>query len=630
MKRGVPMARPALRWPAAPATLRQAIRNSAVPARSKSLRALLLVSASLLLSTPLAAPAQAENPGAYLAARAAAGDNDYNAAADYFAGALLADPENRFLQDATVLMNVGRGNFDPALALATEIGSPAEGSQVAALMLVAADARDENWSGLLARLDGKANVGPLVEGLLRAWALTGEGKVSDATAEFDKIGKEPAFGALALYQKALVLAMVGDFEGAEKIFVSKEGATLSNSRRGLLARVEILSQLEKNDEAIALIDSAFKLDPDPATGEMRAKLAAGETLPFTAISSPVEGVSEAFFTLAGALAGDRSDIFALIYARMGEFLRPDHTEAILLTAAILEQQGQFDLATTAYARVPITDPSHLAAELGRAGSLEAGGKSDAALEVLNALVKSNPDQPLVWSSIGDLMRHQERYAEAVPAYDKLIELTEPNGGAGWVAYYARGVANERSGHWDKAEADFRKALEIEPDQPAVLNYLGYSYIDKNENLDEALSMIERAVLARPDDGPILDSLGWGLFRVGRYSEAVGAMEGAVELMSDDSLVNDHLGDVYWALGRHREAAFQWRRALSFKPETEEEATRIRAKLDRGLDAVLKDEGAPALKEVPPPANPIVTPDPLVFTAPSDADVPDEMPEKAPE
>lgn len=602
-----------------------------MPARSKSLRALLFVSVSLLIS-PFASPAQAENPGAYLAARAAAGDNDYNAAADYFASALLADPKSRFLQDATVLMNVGRGNFEPALALSTEIGSPEEGSQVAALMLVAADARDENWAGLLERLDGKANVGPLVEGFLRAWAFTGEGKISDATAEFDKIAEQPALAALALYQKALVLAMVGDFEGAEEIFASKEGASLSGSRRGLLARVEVLSQLEKNDEAIALIDGAFALDPDPATGEMRTRLAAGDTLPFTAIASPVDGVSEAFFTLAGALAGDRSDIFALIYARMGEFLRPDHTEAILLTAAILEQQGQFDLATAAYSRVPIEDPSHLAAELGRAGSMDAAGKSDAALEVLNALVKSNPEQPLVWSSIGDLMRRQERYAEAVPAYDKLIELTEPNGGAGWVAYYARGVSNEQSGNWANAEADFRKALEIEPDQPAVLNYLGYSYIDKNENLDEALSMIERAVLARPDDGPILDSLGWGLFRVGRYSEAVGAMEGAVELMSDDSLVNDHLGDVYWALGRQREATFQWRRALSFKPETEEEATRIRAKLDRGLDAVLKDEGAPALKEVPPPSNPIVTPAPLVAPDPDapDPDAPETRPDDMPE
>ena len=589
-----------------------------MPARF-SLSSRLLLSAALLLSGPLAAPAQAENPGAYLAARAAASANDYAAAAEYFASALVADPNDLFLQDTSVLMNVARGNFDIALALSKEIGSPPNGSQVAALMLIAEDVRTENWDGLLTRLDDGANAGALVVGLMRAWALTGAGRVSDATAEFDKLINEAAFGPLALYQKALVLAMVGDFEGADAIFASKEGASLSSSRRGLLARVEILSQLEKNQEAIALIDGAFAADPDPATGEMRAKLEAGETLPFTTITRPSEGVAEAFFTISGALAGDRGDVFSLVYARLGEYLRPDHVEATLLTAAILEQQGQYDLANAAYASVPADHPSHLVAELGRADALDSAGKSDAAYEVLRALAKANPEQPLIWSAIGDLMRRQGRYAEAVPAYDKLIELTDATGGAGWVAHYARGVALEQSKDWPKAEADFRKALELAPDQPLVLNYLGYSYIDKNENLDEALSMIERAVLARPEDGAIMDSLGWGLFRVGRYSEAVGAMEGAVELMSDDSLVNDHLGDVYWALGRQREATFQWRRALSFNPETEEEATRIRAKIERGLDAVLKEEGAPELKEVAPPSNPIVTPPPAPAANPAPAE-----------
>ncbi len=562
---------------------------------------MLVLGASLLLTAPLSSPVFAENPGAYLAGRAAATDNNYDAAAEYYAAALLADPSNRTLQDTTVLMNVARGEFEAALALSKEIGSPPDGSQVAALMLVADDAKREDWEGMLARLEDGANIGPVIAGLARAWAYAGQGQISEATAQFDKMRSEPNFGQLALYQKALVLAMVGDFGGAEEIFASKEGATLSGSRRGLFARVEVLSQLERNADAIALIDKVFVTDPDPATAEMRAKLEAGETLPFTAVTSPTEGTAEAFFTIAGALAGDREEVFSLIYARLGEYLRPDHVEALLLTAAILEQHEQYKLATEAYSRVPADHPSHLAAELGRAEALESEGKPDAALEALKALTKANPDQPLVWSTMADVYRRQERYKDAIPAYTKLIEITDQTGGAGWVAYYARGISYERSGEWPKAEADFRKALEIEPDQPLVLNYLGYFYIDRNEHLDEALSMIERAAIERPEDGAIMDSLGWGLFRVGRYTEAVAAMEGAVELMSDDSLVNDHLGDVYWAVGRQREAAFQWRRALSFKLETEKDADRIRAKLDRGLDAVLAEEGAEPLREVPPPA-----------------------------
>jgi tetratricopeptide (TPR) repeat protein len=148
--------------------------------------------------------------------------------------------------------------------------------------------------------------------------------------------------------------------------------------------------------------------------------------------------------------------------------------------------------------------------------------------------------------------------------------------------------------WDKAEADFRSALERNPDQPQVLNYLGYSMVEKGINLDEALSMIERAVEARPDSGYIIDSLGWVLYRLGRYDEAVEPMEKAVEIEAVDPIVNDHLGDVYWAVGRTREAEFQWHRALSFEPK-EEDAARIRRKLEVGLDVVLEEEGAPALK-----------------------------------
>src|SRR5690606_16124011 len=167
----------------------------------------------------------------------------------------------------------------------------------------------------------------------------------------------------------------------------------------------------------------------------------------------------------------------------------------------------------------------------------------------------------------------------------------------WVLYYTRGIAHERTKDWPAAEADFRKALELRPDQPAVLNYLGYSYLERKENYDEALAMIEKAVAERPDDGAIVDSLGWALYRLGRYEEAVGHLEKAVELMPVDSVVNDHLGDIYWAVGRTREAEFQWKRALSFEPDTEEEATRIRRKLEVGLDVVLKEEGAEPLAEI---------------------------------
>ena len=185
------------------------------------------------------------------------------------------------------------------------------------------------------------------------------------------------------------------------------------------------------------------------------------------------------------------------------------------------------------------------------------------------------------------------------AYDKALELTDETARTLWFLHYVRGISHERLGNWPEAEADFRAALEIRPDQPQVLNYLGYSLVEKQIKLDEALEMIERAVAARPDSGYIVDSLGWVLYRLGRYDEAVGHMERAVELMPVDPVVNDHLGDVYWAVGRYREAEFQWKRALSFiDPDdviSEADPDRIRSKLEVGLDQVLSNEGAPPLK-----------------------------------
>ena len=168
-------------------------------------------------------------------------------------------------------------------------------------------------------------------------------------------------------------------------------------------------------------------------------------------------------------------------------------------------------------------------------------------------------------------------------------------------FYARAISNERLDRWDRAEADFRKALELNPDHPQVLNYLGYSLVEKRIKLDEALDMIERAVEGQPNSGYIVDSLGWVLYRLGRYDEAAGHMERAAELMPIDPVVNDHLGDALWAVGRFNEAEFQWKRALSFvdeeNPSPDIDPNRIRRKLEVGLDKVLEEEGAAPLRVV---------------------------------
>ncbi|MGR3494210.1 tetratricopeptide repeat protein [Citreimonas sp.] len=537
--------------------------------------------------------------GDYLAARQASFTGDFAAAAEYYGRAVENDPSNASLLERAVLANVSLGRFEEASALADQLSEQGGNSQLAQMAQVARDAQSENYSAVLMAIDEDRGLGPLADGLIAAWAQLGQGDMSAALVAFDEVSAQQGLSAFAGYHKALALASVGDFDSAEAIFGAGGAGGMANTRRGIMARVEILSQLDRFDQALTLIDETFSGDLDPALVAMRETVAAKEKIPFTHVRSARDGMAEVFYTLAGALAGEQNADLTLIYARIATYLRADHVDAMLLAAELLESLGQYDLAIETYSGVPSDNAVYHAAEIGRAEALRRKGDTDAAIAVLDRLRESHDDMAVVHSTLADFYREQERYADATEAYTAALDRTEEVGERQWFLFYARGIAHERQDMWEQAEADFRRALELNPEQPQVLNYLGYSLVEKQQKLDEALDMIERAVAARPDSGYIVDSLGWVLYRLGRYDEAVGHMERAAELMPVDPVVNDHLGDVYWAVGRELEAEFQWKRALSFvdweDAAEEVDAERIRRKLEVGLDQVLVEEGAPPLR-----------------------------------
>lgn len=551
----------------------------------------------LLAGTTL--PAFAEGfSGSYLAARQATYNSDYEAAARYYTQALARDPSNPVLLESAVLSYLSMGQLETALPVARKVVNDGLESQLANMVVAAGQVKQGDYAALLETLEGEKGIGHLVDGLITAWAYLGNGDITKALATFDEVAKEPGFVGFAAYHKALALASVGDYEGAEAIYSGEGNGTIGSTRRGIIALIEILSQLGRNDEAVAVMDDMFLGDLDPELLSAREKLIAGERLPFTHVRSASDGVAEVFFTLALALENEAAPDYVLLYTRIAEYLRPDHIEALLLSAGLLEKLGQFELSTKAYKQVPPDHPSYHAAELGRAEALRKDDKPEAAIEVLEQLARSHGALSVVHSSLGDLFRQQKDFAAGVASYDKALELVSEKDRSRWFLHYARGICHERLDDWERAEADFRAALDLNPEQPQVLNYLGYTLVEKQIKLDEALEMIERAVAARPDSGYIVDSLGWVLYRLGRYDEAVDHMERATELLPIDPVVNDHLGDVYWAVGRYLEAEFQWKRALSFVDEdTAEEAKpdRIRRKLEVGLDAVLEEEGSEPLK-----------------------------------
>ena len=545
---------------------------------------------------PLLAQDRTEDAGAYLAARVAGNSSDYRAAANWFTRALIADPANPALLESSVIAQIALGDFPVAADHARRLQQTGSKSQVGQIALLAAQAGSEDYEAILR--DGKsgATVGALPDALIAAWAELGNGKMSEALSGFDTLAKVEGMQAFGLYHKALALASAGDFEGADDILSGRASGTLQVMRRGVIAHAQILSQLERNDDAQALLDRSFGTEGDPGIDALRAKLTAGETLPYTIARTAKDGIAEVFFTIATAMNGEAETGFTLIHARVAAYLRPDHTDAVLLTAGLLEAQGQPELATAAYAQIAPTDPAFHVAEIGRAEALYATDKKEAAIEVLTGLTRSHPNILGVHLALGDALRREEKFAAAIGAYDAAIALVPKAEARHWLLYYSRAICKERQADWPGAQADFRQALALQPDQPQVLNYLGYSYLDRNENLDEALGMIERAVAAEPDSGYIVDSLAWALYRLGRFEDAVAPMEKASLLEPVDPVVTDHLGDVYWAVGRKLEAAFQWQRAASFEP-TEKDATRIKRKLEIGLDAVLAEEGAAPLKPV---------------------------------
>ena len=553
---------------------------------------------ALLAATTFATPIAAQNAGSYLAGRQAISENDYAAAADYYTRALARDNGNISLMENAITAWVGLGDLDRAVPIARRLLQAGDDGQLAALVLLGDAAKREDWTRILEDLEAGQTVGPLFDGLLEAWALAGDGQMAEALDKFDEVASNDGVAAFGLYHKALALGSVGDFEGAAEIFSGDTGTTIRLTRRGVVAYTQVLSQLERNEDAVELIDATFGSSLDPALGQLRADLESGASVPFTAIETAVDGVAEIYYSIANALVGEAQPSYTLLYGRLVEALRPEHVDGLLLTAEILESLGRYDLATDVYDTVPRDDALFHLAELGRADALRQAGRVDTAIEVLEQLTESHGDLPIVHVTLGDTLRGLERYADSIPAYNSALALVPEPEAQHWIIFFARGISHERTGNWEATKVDFRKALELNVDQPQVLNYLGYSMLEKGEDFSEALSLIERAVEQRPDSGYITDSLGWGLYRLGRYDEAVAPMERAVELMPIDPIVNDHLGDVYWAVGREREAEFQWHRALSFITEDtntdDVDPDRIRRKLEIGLDRVLEEEGAPPL------------------------------------
>jgi len=521
--------------------------------------------------------------GSYLAARHASVERDANSASAFYLSALRTDPKNNELLDRAFISSVADGNIDEAVKLAERILTIDKSNRVARLVIGVQDLKLKKYAAAQLNINQsiRGPITDLVATLLSGWAIYGSGDTKAAVASIDKLtGPEwyPIF-------KDLHAGMMLDLAGKEKDAGTRFERAYKLDDSMLRVAESYAHWLSRNkDEAAASgIYEAFdkKLARHPLVQEGLRETKAGKKMP-PLVDSPQAGAAEALYGIGASLTRRGGEDLALVYLQLALYLAPNHPLALLSLADLYESVKKPQMAIKVYERVPANSPLKRNAQIQLATDLDAADRSDEAIKILKSVTAEDPKDLEAIMALGNIERGRKKFADCAQTYSQGIDVLPPNNDKGnSVYYYYRGICEERSKQWNKAEADMRKALELQPEQPHVLNYLGYSWIDQGVNLDEGMKMIKRAVEQRPDDGYIVDSLGWAYFRIGNYEEAVKNLERAIDLKPEDPTINDHLGDAYWRVGRTLEAKFQWSHARDLKPEPDD-LPKIEAKIENGL------------------------------------------------
>ncbi len=542
------------------------------------------------------APILVDSSGAaasYLAGRFAFERGDYRTAAELFREALQADPNNLELARRLLRIELANGAFARARATARQLADLAPGLAEVRLVLALDAVREGRFvegAERLAALPRAGTVG-LVAPLLEAWArFAGEGPESGLARLAAEEGRA-LLERLYAYQRAVMLVLAGRLDAAQDLIAPR----LADFEEEPLARqlvqlqAAIWQRSGEEERARTLIARQRELVPDDERlARLEERLAAGEPVPLP-FSDAVGGMVEALVGIARAMREQDLREPAELFAALAALLREDADEAWLLLAGLATDRGDAEGALALVARIDEDSPLAWRARLLRAEALVEAGRKREAIALLRRMARERPDRVDALVALGDLYRRDENYREAERAYREALERIGEPRKPHWRLLYAHGITLERLDRWPEAEERFLQALAFVPDQPFVLNYLGYSWVDMGINLERAREMLELAVELRPHDGFIVDSLGWAYFRLGDFERAVELLERAVELEPGDPVINDHLGDAYWQVGRFREARFQWERALALDPDPEL-AESIRDKLTSGYADAGSDRG----------------------------------------
>lgn len=527
--------------------------------------------------------AQAESFGDYLSARLAASDHNMTDAARLYAASLAADPDNVDILSRAFLYSAAAGDVGNAAKLAQRVVQKEPDNRAARLALAVTSIAKGDYTQARANLSqsAKGAFTELTLVLLDAWAAAGAGDLKSADADLAQVMTQGGTEALTQFHRALIHDLAGDKDGAEKAYIA---AVTSGGTSPRIAEAfgRFLERDGRKDDALTYYT---KLQSEPALQPMAAqglaRLAANKR-PERLVASPAQGAAEALFGIAASLSDQNSADVAVFYLRLALFLEPDMDLAKIVLADRFEALDKYEDAIATYKSLDENSPYRAAAAVQIALDETKLGKNDEAIGELSAMTQKSPKDITVWTALGDAYRNESKFTEAADAYNHAVALLTGDSKTSWPLYYARAVAEERSHRWDAAEGDLKHALQLSPDEPQVLNYLGYSWVDQGKNLPQAVAMLEKARSLSPFDGYIVDSVGWAYYRLGRYDDAVKTLEAAIQLVPGDATVNEHLGDAYWKVGRKLDARFQWTHALAFGPDQTQKGE-LEKKLQSGGD-----------------------------------------------
>ena len=536
---------------------------------------------------PLAQPnLAASNPalGAFLAARYANSVNDPASAARFYATALKANPGNQALAESGFLAGILSGSPE-AVRLAPHL----PGNALASLLRGNQAAMNGNYAAAAQFFTAlpQDELAAMIEPLLLAWTQFGQGDEQGALNTLGPDFNDNAFGAVYVLNAALIADAAGDTKSAVQLY----GAVSGDSPNLRLAQILASWDTRQGhaDQAQAVLAALVAAHPDLAIALPQLE----KQIHVPVISTPVQGMAEAYLTLAASLSQTQAAFLRAVFLRFALEMRPDLSAARLLLAntqinsddpSATPTKIQMQNALATLAPIPPADPLYGPAALQEASLLASLGQTDKAVALLDGMIASNPGSAGLLAAAGDIRRSAGQCPQALPYYQKAIAIAgNPPPPDAWTLFFDRGICEDQMGNWSAAEPDVEQALKLSPDQPYVLNYLGYSWALRGENLDQAQAMLTKAAGLDPNDGVVQDSLGFVELKRGNTRQALALLIQAVQLSPDDAEVNAHLGDAFWQAGQPLQADYQWDRALNLNPDPKLKAELV-AKISRHFPA----------------------------------------------